>query len=396
MRGEIPLGELLLEIQVGVAGGAQSTPPADDEWGVLRLSAITSDSYSATDAKRMTAHAAEVTKLELKARDVLMIRVNGAQHLVGATGCIKQIRQRLVLSDLMYRLVPCRDRATPEFLALALGSLPVRRQIVAAMRGSSGQFQLPKSEVRALTVPDVSLAEQRRIVTAHDAIERRITSLAEAGAKLGTVRRGIVDRLVAGPRMQMKSLLVRRPKNGYSPVEVPEWTGLLTLGLGCLTPDGFRPRQLKHIPKSDQAQRFVISDGDLLMSRANTRELVGLVGLYKDVGQPCIYPDLMMRLTPDPEICLPEYLELALRTPTLRRAVQAGARGTSESMVKISSELVESLDVPVPSLEAQRRAVRAVAALDLRIARQEERIEKLRVVQQGVTEDLLSGRVRAA
>ncbi|MFB7057261.1 restriction endonuclease subunit S [Streptomyces vinaceus] len=247
--------------------------------------------------------------------------------------------------------------------------------------------------VEDLEIPLPRPEEQSRIVAVHDAIERRIAAMGEVRTKLAILRRTVVDDLVAGPTARVGTLLTRRPRNGYSPLEVPEWSGLLAVGLGCLTTEGFRPRQLKSIPDSDMARRFLLADGDLLMSRANTRELVGLAGLYKDVGHPCIYPDLMMRLTVDRELCLPDYLELALSTPKLRRAIQAGARGTSESMVKISAEFAESLEVPVPSIEAQHRAVLAVAALDSRIAKQEVAIQKLRVVQQGVMEDLLMVRV---
>lgn len=158
------------------------------------------------------------------------------------------------------------------------------------------------------------------------------------------------------------SLLKEKPRNGYSPQESPGWEGLHALGLGCLTSEGFQPRQLKNIPDSPMARRFLLKDGDLLVSRANTRELVGLAGRYRDVGHPCIYPDLMMRLPPDPQRCLPEFLEIFLLSDTARKHLRAGARGTSESMVKISAKTVEELPVPLPSLPEQRRIVAEGAA----------------------------------
>lgn len=120
------------------------------------------------------------------------------------------------------------------------------------------------------------------------------------------------------------------------------------LGLGCLTPSGFRPLQLKNAPLSDlRTERAILNDGDLLISRANTRELVGLSGRFRAFGTPCIYPDLMMRLKPNGRIT-PEYLEITLRAPETRRQIQAAASGTSGSMVKISSSVVCNLLVAVP------------------------------------------------
>lgn len=169
------------------------------------------------------------------------------------------------------------------------------------------------------------------------------------------------------------------------------------LGLGCLTPRGFVPRQLKHAPSGDSAlRRAILVDGDLLMSRANTRELVGLVGRYKSVGFPCIYPDLMMRLTPTNEMRAAFFLELIfLRSPSVRKQIQAYAVGTSESMVKISAAVVLNLRVAVPCLEEQDRIVATFLRCDAQLnALTQKQEKKLQRVKRGLMEDLLTGRVR--
>ncbi|MDX3523959.1 restriction endonuclease subunit S [Streptomyces scabiei] len=112
------------------------------------------------------------------------------------------------------------------------------------------------------------------------------------------------------------------------------------------------------------ARRCVLADGDVLISRANTRELVGLAGRYASIGHPCIFPDLMMRLRPTETQCLPAYLEIVLGSHAVRNAVRAGARGTSDSMVKISAALVAELEIPLPSLEQQQRIVAAHDAFE--------------------------------
>ncbi|MDT0395846.1 MULTISPECIES: restriction endonuclease subunit S [Streptomyces] len=190
-------------------------------------------------------------------------------------------------------------------------------------------------------------------------------------------------------------MLESPPKNGYSPKDVPEWTGLKALGLGCLTPRGFAPSQLKNVPDSAMARRFTLVDGDLLMSRANTRELVGLAGRFTQIGVACIYPDLMMRLRPKAEQCLPGYLEIVLRSATVRRAVQAGARGTSESMVKISASLVEDLRIPLPPLPEQRDIVAANEAFERRIGALERTLAKVETAESALSADAL-GQVGAA
>lgn len=198
-----------------------------------------------------------------------------------------------------------------------------------------------------------------------------------------------------GVEVRLGSVLESPPKNGYSPKDVSEWTGLKALGLGCLTPRGFAPSQLKNVPDSAMARRFTLVDGDLLMSRANTRELVGLAGRFTQIGVACIYPDLMMRLRPKAEQCLPGYLEIVLRSATVRRAVQAGARGTSESMVKISASLVEDLRIPLPPLPEQRDIVAANEAFERRIGALERTLAKVEIAEAALSADAL-GHVGAA
>ena len=192
----------------------------------------------------------------------------------------------------------------------------------------------------------------------------------------------------------LSSWLQGSPKNGYSPQPAGRWTGIQMLGLGCLTAIGFEPRQLKDAPLGNPlVTKAFLRVGDLLMSRANTRELVGLVGGYRDVGTPCCYPDLMMRLTPNADACAP-FIELVLRSPRVRRQIQASASGTSGSMVKINSNIVMGLAIAMPKLEEQGRILKCLDASDGRLKSETVFADHLRALRSGLMDDLLTGRVR--
>jgi len=193
---------------------------------------------------------------------------------------------------------------------------------------------------------------------------------------------------------ELQNWLAGRPRNGYSPQEAGEWTGIQMLGLGCLTNEGFEPVQLKPAPRGDRRlATAMLADGDLLMSRSNTRDLVGLAGVYRDVGTPCTYPDLMMRLRPSPETS-GEFLQFVLRFPGLRRQIQAHAVGTSGSMVKISGRIVSELATAMPRKPEQERILSCLALGDSRLGAEVERASVLRDLKSGLMDDLLTGRVR--
>lgn len=192
------------------------------------------------------------------------------------------------------------------------------------------------------------------------------------------------------PEVELREILAEPIRNGYSPVESAEWTGAQMLGLGCLTNRGFEPRQLKNAPRSvSRTHSAILRDGDLLVSRANTRDLVGLVGTYRDVGAPCIYPDLMMKLRVKRNY-LPSFLEVLLRHPEVRRRIKAMAQGTSESMVKISGRALGELLVPLVPLAEQQRIVEVLAALVEEERAIEAAVDKLRTVRRGAHLALMS------
>lgn len=192
----------------------------------------------------------------------------------------------------------------------------------------------------------------------------------------------------------LSEFLLGGPKNGYSPQEVDEWSGLYALGLGCLTSEGFKPRHLKAVGlSSSQCREALLHDGDLLFSRSNTPELVGLCGIYRDVGSPCIYPDLMMRIRPNTRTGA-EFLEALLLSPVMRRRISGAAVGTSGSMVKLNSRAVLRLELAMPEKDEQAHMLKFIRASREVLASLECDLSKLRQQKYGLMHDLLTGRVR--
>ncbi len=189
-------------------------------------------------------------------------------------------------------------------------------------------------------------------------------------------------------------VLEEPPKNGYSPMESDSWHGCYMLGLGCLTSNGFVPAQLKYAPGQNRlVQAATLFPGDFLISRSNTRERVGMVGIFRDIGEPSIYPDLMVRLRFTDDVA-GEYMEKAFMSPMLRRQIENVATGTSGSMVKINASIIENMQFRKPSLDEQNRIVEmlhAKAGSDQEIG---GNLAKLRSLKTALMQDLLTGKKR--
>lgn len=98
-----------------------------------------------------------------------------------------------------------------------------------------------------------------------------------------------------------------------------------------------------------------IRQGDLLISRANTKEFVGAVVLVEDDYPMRLLSDKTLRLVVDESIACKEYLLYALRAPEARRHIEHFATGTSDSMRNISQGVIASIPVDLPLLKNQRR-----------------------------------------
>ena len=134
----------------------------------------------------------------------------------------------------------------------------------------------------------------------------------------------------------------------------------------------------------------MLQDGDVLLSRSNTRNAVGYIGQYRDVGVPAAYPDLMMRLVPRENVLSASYLVRALQSARGRRQIEAAAVGTSGSMQKLNKAAVESLSLLLPPLPEQHQIAAVLDTIDDSIRKTEQMIVKLKQVKQGLLHDLLT------
>jgi type I restriction enzyme, S subunit len=181
------------------------------------------------------------------------------------------------------------------------------------------------------------------------------------------------------PTTPLGYYFTKKPKNGYSPNEVEQFTPNQVITLSSLTEDGFILSNLKYFDGNDkEIADYLLVSGDFLMSRANTRELVGLCGIYN--GPPTaqiIYPDLIMRISINESRCHSAFLEAMLAHSPIRKITQNWAQGTSETMVKINQEIVETLPVYLVPLKEQPFLLERIEMINRQIKALDLMIEKL-------------------
>jgi type I restriction enzyme S subunit len=174
----VRLGEVIADLQNGWSPKCHDRPANDDEWGVLKLGAVTRGEFDDSQSKALPADLQPISKYEVRQRDVLITRGSGALGLVASCVLVKDCRTRLMLPDLIFRVL-FKETSTlaPEFLAEVLRSPFVRHQIeVIALGASTTMKKVTKPTLFNLRFPLPPLPEQERIVTELDRLRTQARS----------------------------------------------------------------------------------------------------------------------------------------------------------------------------------------------------------------------------
>ena len=106
-----------------------------------------------------------------------------------------------------------------------------------------------------------------------------------------------------------------------------------------------------------------VNKGDLLFTRKNTPELVGMAAYVFETERYLMMPDLIFRLNVKSDLNK-IYLWKLINHPIFRERIQNLANGSAKSMSNISKERLQSLQIPVPPLSLQNTFAAFVQQID--------------------------------
>jgi len=164
------------------------------------------------------------------------------------------------------------------------------------------------------------------------------------------------------------------------PVETPDEWGVMKVG--CVNGGRFRPSENKKLPAELQPMlQYALKRGDLLISRANTRELVGSAAVVPDDFDNLLLCDKLYRLRASEGMGQASYLAYFLGTREARSQIELDATGASSSMLNIGQSAILDLLMPRPS-PAEQAAIaifldRETAKIDALVAEQDKLIALL-------------------
>jgi type I restriction enzyme S subunit len=165
------------------------------------------------------------------------------------------------------------------------------------------------------------------------------------------------------------------PKCDERPVTKDEW-GILKVS--ATSGQRFRENENKFFQLDTPSDLSVaISDGDFILSRANTKELVGNSVLVEGLSLKLLLSDKTVRFHLSPDV-LSRYANLVNKAAFVRSHFIRKATGTSPSMKNLSRDSIGEHLFPLPSLAEQAAIVARVESLMATCRALEAEIEQSR------------------
>jgi type I restriction enzyme S subunit len=219
-----------------------------------------------------------------------------------------------------------------------------------------------------------SLGQQRRIADFLDAETARIDQLA---ALQRTVRISLEARTVAQLDVRIEELgaahgmlpfrrLMRSVEQGSSPqcdnfAAGPEDWGVLKVS--AVKNGAFLEGENKQLPVTiEPERRYEIKNGDLLITRANTPQLVGAAAIAVEPRAKLLLCDKIFRVATTSDLS-PEFLVLMSLGTRIRDMCAEASHGTSQSMANLKIEEIKRWPIPAAPVRVQEAVIGELATV---------------------------------
>jgi type I restriction enzyme, S subunit len=183
---------------------------------------------------------------------------------------------------------------------------------------------------------------------------------------------------------------------GFAAEGEGEWG---VLKVGCVNGGSFIPSENKLLPSElAPIPSLAISHGDLLISRANTRELVGSAAVAERDYPTLMLCDKLYRVRFDPMQASPYFVSMYLGACVVRGQIELGATGASSSMVNIGQAAIMDLVMPSPPIKEQQAIVAhlntELAKFDALTAEAERAIDLLKERRTALISAAVTGQIK--
>lgn len=209
--------------------------------------------------------------------------------------------------------------------------------------------------------------------------QKRIAAILDKADAIRQKRKQVIalaDEFLRSVFLEMFGDPVTNPK-GWSRKEIKEGVSRITSGwsakgdsrpcgqgevgvlkISAVTSGEFKPKENKFVEKHiiPEGKNLIFpKKGDLLFSRANTRELVAATCIVPKDCDDVFLPDKLWNIELSSEELMPEYFHMLLQDDKFKETLTSQATGSSGSMLNISKQKFETTLAPFAPIDLQMK-----------------------------------------
>jgi type I restriction enzyme S subunit len=324
----------------------------------LRNANVQWDRFDLSDVYEMDFDPREERKFLLQRGDVLVCEGGEPGRAAVWTGAI----DHCLYQKALHRLRPINGAVDPQFLVYRLWLGAYRGEFLADQTQST-IAHLPAIRLAELKLKLPPLGDQRRIVAkikdqfgamqlAKEAAQARLKAATDLWERL-------VDQLVDTLRNDFGNgrlgPLIDETRNGLYKPDSYYGDGTPILKMFNIDSRGtWKLARLDRLRLSRvESVTYRLEEGDLLVNRVNSRELVGKLAVVDSGTAGMVFESKNIRLRLDPSRLDPWFAALMLRSSYCRHQILGSAKQIV-GMATISRSSIDSVSLPVPPLARQR------------------------------------------
>lgn len=334
-----------------------------------------------------------VKKYELKQNDLLI-------SLTGNVGRTALLEEKFLPAALNQRVSCVRlkepDKVLKTYLFHLLNSDYFEQQCMKAAEGVAQKNLSPKW-LFEYKIPIYSIERQKEISNTLDKIDLLIILRKQQLAKLDELVKARFVEMFGNPSnnslgfpYEPLSNCLLSIENGKSFVcsnDMRQEENPAILKLSAVTYGVYRQDENKAILDSSMFVKSAeVHKGDLLFTRKNTPELVGMCAYVNDTAPNLMMPDLIFRLNTNEKINK-IFLWKLINHEFFRGKIQNIATGSAKSMSNISKERLEKLAIILPPLHLQNDFAALVERVDQQKQTIQQSLEKLELLKKALMQE---------
>jgi len=282
-------------------------------------------------------------------------------------GCFRWLRGPGILNQHIFKVIIQDNILDGDFFIYAVNSR--LDEMISQAHGGVGLRHITKAKLDAIHLPVPKLEEQHRIVA-------RIKECMERVEEIKDLRNNAIkdskflpssvfaDYIESFDRSKVGDNIIGDVvvdcKYGSSIKANSAKKGFPVLRMGNIQGGRIDTADLKHIemPKKEQ-RKYALQEGDILINRTNSLELVGKSAVFKGLSGDWIFASYLIRIRVNKDKALPEYVNAVINSRIGRGYVYRTAR-RAIGMVNINAKEIQRMPLPLPSIAVQTELIEKI------------------------------------